>query len=259
MGLNSFKTKIMDRSDSPVGKTENQLHNSNSIFKSIEKYLPEMVYGSIDGIVTTFAVVAGAAGAGLSIKVVLILGIANLVADGLSMSIGSFLSKKSEIDNYNKHLKIENWEIDNLPDTEKKEVEVIYQAKVFEGKELEMVVNRITSNRRVWLDTMMTDELGLLKETKSPVKAGAFTFIAFVVAGSVPLAAYIVTLFNNAEVNPFYVSSLFTLLAFTLIGAVKNMVTHAGWFRSIAETVLLGAIAASAAYGLGDLLEKNIL
>lgn len=249
----------MSNTSSPIIKTENQLHNNNNWFKSIEQYLPEMVYGSIDGIVTTFAVVAGAAGAGLSIKVVLILGIANLVADGLSMSIGSFLSKKSEIDNYNKHLKIENWEIDNLPDVERKEVEDIYRAKGFEGKALEMVVNRITSNRQVWLDTMMTDELGLMKETKSPVKAGSFTFIAFLVAGSVPLAAYIVTLFNNAEVNPFYVSSFFTLLAFTLIGAAKNMVTHAGWFRSITETVLLGAIAAAAAYGLGDWLEKSIL
>jgi VIT1/CCC1 family predicted Fe2+/Mn2+ transporter len=249
----------MKNQNTSLLKSEDNLHNNSRWFKRIEQYLPEMVYGSIDGIVTTFAVVAGAAGAGLSIQVVLILGIANLVADGLSMSIGSFLSKKSEIDNYNKHLKIENWEIDNLPEVERKEVEDIYRAKGFEGKELEMVVNRITSNRQVWLDTMMTDELGLMKETKSPVKAGMFTFSAFVIAGSVPLVAYIITLLNKTEYSPFVISSLFTLLAFTLIGAVKNMVTHAGWLRSITETVLLGTIAAAAAYGLGDLLEKNIL
>ena len=248
----------MKNQNTSLLKSEDQLHNNNRWFKRIEQYLPEMVYGSIDGIVTTFAVVAGAAGAGLSIQVVLILGIANLVADGLSMSIGSFLSKKSEIDNYNKHLKIEIWEIDNLPEVERKEVEDIYRAKGFEGKELEMVVNRITSNRQVWLDTMMTDELGLMKETKSPVKAGMFTFSAFVISGSVPLVAYIVTLLNKTDYNPFVISSLFTLLAFTLIGAVKNMVTHAGWVRSITETVLLGTIAAAAAYGLGDLLEKSI-
>lgn len=240
-------------------QTEDQLHNNNGWFKSFEKYLPEMVYGSIDGIVTTFAVVAGAAGAGLNIKVVLILGIANLVADGLSMSIGSFLSKKSEIDNYNKHLKIENWEIDNLPEVEKKEVEDIYIAKGFKGAELEMVVNRITADRQVWLDTMMTDELGLMKETKSPLKSGAFTFLAFLIAGAIPLIAYVVTLLNQAEASPFLVSSFFTLIAFIMIGAVKNTVTHAGWLRSIIETVLLGAVAAAAAYGLGNLLEKSIL
>ncbi len=240
-------------------KSEDTLHNRSQWVKRIEQYLPEMVYGSIDGIVTTFAVVAGAAGAGLSIQVVLILGIANLVADGLSMSIGSFLSKKSEIDNYNKHLRIENWEIDYLPEVERKEVEDIYRSKGFWGKELEMAVTRITSNRQVWLDTMMTDELGLMKETKSPARAGLFTFSSFLFAGSVPLVAYIITLVNNTGYNPFYVSSSFTLLAFSLIGATKNIVTRAGWFRSIAETVLLGTIAATAAYGLGDLLAKNMI
>lgn len=239
---------------------ESHLHNNNkSWFKSIEDYLPEMVYGSIDGIVTTFAVVAGASGAGLGINVVLILGISNLVADGLSMSIGSFLSKKSEIDNYNKHVKIEEWEMDHLPEKERKEVEDIYIEKGFEGTELQMVVNRITSNRAVWLDTMMKDELGMMKETKSPLKCGASTFAAFVVAGAIPLIAYVVTLLYGTAYDPFLLSSLFTLLAFILIGTTKNLVTHAGWWRSVGETVLLGAVAAAAAYLLGDVLEKYLM
>src|SRR5687767_9036109 len=96
--------------------TEQHLHGQGTWMKRVEAYLPEIVYGSIDGIVTTFAVVAGSAGADLSITVVLILGMANLIADGLSMSIGSYLSKKSEQDNYNKHLRIEAWEIENMPD-----------------------------------------------------------------------------------------------------------------------------------------------
>jgi VIT1/CCC1 family predicted Fe2+/Mn2+ transporter len=238
---------------------ENHYHGTSTWFKKAEKYLPEMVYGSIDGIVTTFAVVAGSAGAGLSIQIVLILGVANLLADGLSMSIGAFLSKKSEIDNYNKHLKVEEWEIDNMPDVERKEVEDIYRAKGFEGAELEMVVNRITSNRQVWLQTMMHDELGLMKEDKSPFKAGLFTFMAFVVAGAIPLVSYVATLTNQVEASPFFVSSLFTFIAFVLIGAAKNFVTQAGYMRSIAETVGLGVIAALTAYALGDLLERAIL
>ena len=238
---------------------ENDYHGTSTWFKKAEKYLPEMVYGSIDGIVTTFAVVAGSAGAGLSIKIVLILGAANLLADGLSMSIGAFLSKKSEVDNYNKHLKVEEWEIDNMPDVERKEVEDIYRAKGFEGAELEMVVNRITSNRQVWLQTMMHDELGLMKEDKSPFKSGLFTFMAFLVAGAIPLVSYVATLTNQVEASPFFVSSLFTFIAFVLIGAAKNFVTQAGYMRSIAETVALGVIAALTAYALGDLLERAIL
>ena len=248
-----------EKSDTAAPYIEHKLHNNTSWFRSIEDYLPEMVYGSIDGIVTTFAVVAGASGAGLSIKVILILGISNLMADGLSMSIGSFLSKKSEIDNYNKHVKIEEWEMEHLPEKERQEVEDIYKEKGFSGAELQMVVNRITSNRAVWLDTMMKDELGMMKETKSPLKCGASTFGAFVVAGSIPLIAYIITLLYGVNFNPFMVSSLFTLLAFILIGTAKNMVTHAGWWRSVGETVLLGAVAAAAAYLLGDVLEKNLL
>jgi len=249
----------MPHNTGAVPPSESSLHNSGNWAKSIEAYLPEMVYGSIDGIVTTFAVVAGASGAGFSIKVVLILGISNLVADGLSMSIGSFLSKKSEIDNYNKHVRIEEWEMDNLPEKERKEVEDIYIEKGFSGEELQMVVNRITSNRAVWLDTMMKDELGMMKETKSPLKCGASTFGAFVVAGAIPLIAFVLTLLQSAQFNPFLVSSIVTFVTFILIGAAKNGVTHAGWVRSIGETVLLGVVAAAAAYLLGDVLESYLM
>jgi VIT1/CCC1 family predicted Fe2+/Mn2+ transporter len=238
------------------GHSEDQLHNETGWMKRFEKYLPEVVYGSIDGIVTTFAVVAGAAGADLDIIIVLILGLANLFADGLSMSIGSYLSKRSEQDNYYKHLRIEEWEVDNLPDVERKEIEDIFREKGFDGKELEMVVNRITSNKKVWVDTMMKDELGLSLEKKSPFKAGLTTLIAFIIAGAVPLVVYLLAYSSMIDVNPFILSSIVTLITFVIIGYVKTYVTQSGWVRSIAETLILGATAATAAYFLGDYLEK---
>src|SRR5690606_10546627 len=103
------------------GSTQhNEIHstNKNGLFNRFQNYLGEFVYGGIDGSVTTFAVVAGTVGAGLDSTIILILGFANLFADGFSMSVGSYLSSKSEIDNYNKHKKIEYWEVDNIPDTE---------------------------------------------------------------------------------------------------------------------------------------------
>jgi vacuolar iron transporter family protein len=239
-------------SDHP--SNEDQFHGGSAWLKQFEKYLPEIVYGSIDGIVTTFAVVAGSAGADLSISVVLILGMANLFADGLSMAIGSYLSKKSERDNYLKHRRIEEWEIENLPDVEKKEIEEIYRAKGFEGDELKMVVNRITSNKEVWLDTMMKDELGMNLENKSPFRAGLSTLLSFVVAGAIPLIVYIFAYMGHMQLDPFILSSIVTLLAFVLIGYIKTYVTQAGWFKSIAETLVLGAAAATVAYGLGDYL-----
>ena len=243
----------MNVTDHPTA--EDTLHGSTTWMRRFEKYLPEIVYGSIDGIVTTFAVVAGSAGADLSISVVLILGMANLFADGLSMSIGSYLSKKSEQDNYNKHLRVEQWEIENMPDVERKEIEDIFREKGFDGEELKMVVNRITSNKKVWLDTMMKDELGLMREDKSPFKAGLSTLIAFIVAGAIPLIVYVLTYSGSIHVDPFLFSSIITLLTFILIGYLKTYVTKAGWVRSISETLLLGTAAATVAYLLGDVLQ----
>ena len=240
---------------SPV-KSEENLHGHSAWMGKFEKYLPEAVYGSIDGAVTTFAVVAGSAGAELGINVVLILGMANLFADGLSMSIGSYLSKRSEQDYYKKHLRIEQWEIENLPEVERKEVEDIYRAKGFEGEELEMVVDRITSNKQVWLETMMKDELGLSEEKKSPFRVALSTFISFVLVGSVPLVAYLLANSGAIHADPFLFSSLVTLLAFVMIGYVKTYVTQSGWVRSIFETIALGVAAALVAYLLGDYLEK---
>lgn len=234
-------------------------HTRNSWMERFETYLPEVVYGSIDGIVTTFAVVAGAAGAELNINIILILGLANLFADGLSMSIGSYLSNKAERDNYQKHLRIEAWEIENMPDDERKEIEMIYRNKGFEGKELEMVVNRITSDKKVWLDTMMKDELGLSEQRKSPFKAGLSTLLAFIFSGAVPLTAYILAYAGKYRIDPFVLSSLVTVFTFILIGYIKTYVTQIGLLRSILETLLLGTAAAMAAYFLGDYLEKLLV
>jgi VIT1/CCC1 family predicted Fe2+/Mn2+ transporter len=230
-------------------------HSAGSWMVRFEKYLPEVVYGSMDGIVTTFAVVAGSAGADLSINIVLILGMANLLADGLSMSIGSYLSKKSEQDTYAKHLRIEAWEIENMPELERQEVADIFKAKGFEGQELEMVVNRITSNKQVWIDTMMKDELGLVVEKKSPFRAGLSTLLSFVAAGGVPLIVYIFAYSGELGTNPFMLSSLITLMAFIFIGYIKTYVTKVGLVRSILETLVLGTSAALAAYFIGDFLE----
>jgi len=233
-------------------------HSKNSWMMRFEKYLPEIVYGSIDGIVTTFAVIAGSSGADLSINIILILGMSNLLADGLSMSIGSYLSKKSEQDNYKKHLAIEEWEIQNMPEEERKEIVDIYKAKGFTGHELELVVNRITSNKKVWLDTMMKDELGLTPEKKSPYRSGLSTFLAFVAAGGLPLVVYVFAYAGALGIDPFFLSAAVTLMAFVVIGYIKTYVTHISLKRSISETLILGASAATAAYLLGDYLERML-
>lgn len=156
---------------------ERKLHSKDKILFFNKEYISEFVYGGIDGAITTFAVVAGAEGASLGISVVIILGLANLIADGFSMSVGNFFSTKASRDNFDRHKAIEVWEVDNLHETEKEEIREIYAAKGFRGELLEQVVDVITSDKEVWIDTMMKEELELIKDDKTPVKTASVTFI----------------------------------------------------------------------------------
>jgi vacuolar iron transporter family protein len=117
--------------------------------------IEEFVYGATDGAVTTFAVVAGVVGAGLSPSIILILGFANLFADGFSMAVGNYLGAKSQKEFIEKKRRREEWEIDNLVEQEKQEIKDIYTQKGFKAELLNEIVNVITARRKVWIDTMM--------------------------------------------------------------------------------------------------------
>ncbi len=237
---------------------EDQIHRQNNRLSRFQDYLGEFVYGGIDGSVTTFAVVAGAAGAGLSSAVVIILGFANLIADGFAMSIGSYLSTKSELDNYAKHKKIEYWEVDNLPDKEKEEIREIYAAKGFEGDLLNQVVAKITEDRDRWVDVMMKEELEMVLPNKSPIGMALVTFISFILVGFIPLMIYVLDYIFDLNTPLFLISSLLTFAAFAGIGWLKAYVTETSHWKSVLETLLLGAVAAALAYFVGDLLEGFI-
>lgn len=174
------------------------------IKQHFEDYLSEFVYGGIDGAVTTFAVVAGATGARFDTKVILVLGFANLIADGFSMGVGSYLSSKSE---------------------------------------QELMVKRKES----------------IADEPSPVINGATTYVAFILVGLVPLLAYTFDFILDLSLdNLFLITSCLTALAFAGIGYLKSRVARAPILRSMFETIILGVIAASLAYVLGDILERLI-
>lgn len=236
----------------------NELHsNNNHDSFRFQNYIGEFVYGGIDGSVTTFAVVAGSVGANLDISVIIILGFANLIADGFSMSVGSFLSKKSEADNYEKHRKIEETEIEEMPDTEKEEVREIYRKKGFEGQLLEDIVNVITSDKKRWVDTMMKDELEMIKDPKPPFNMALVTFLSFFSIGLIPLLSYLFKSWLNLENQQlFALACLLTTLAFALIGYLKTYVTQTPAWKGVVETVFLGSSAATLAYFVGSWLEK---
>jgi len=234
---------------------ERNIHKSSGFLTRYQDYLGEAVYGGIDGCVTTFAVVAGAVGAGLSSSVIIILGFANLLADGFAMSIGAYLSTKSEQDNYQKHKKIEYWEVENLPEKERDEIREIYEAKGFTGDLLDQVVDVITADKDRWVDVMMKEELEMMEESRSPFKIGLATYISFIVVGLIPLSIYVIDLIVGGIGDLFMWSCILTSVGFILIGILKASVAQVNTIKSIFETLALGAIAAVVAYFVGDLLE----
>jgi VIT1/CCC1 family predicted Fe2+/Mn2+ transporter len=235
---------------------ENDIHLNSTRFGKLQEYLREFVYGGIDGAVTTFAVVAGGFGANLDPGILIILGFANLLADGFSMSVGAYLSAKSERDNYDKHEKIEYWEIENLPEIEREEIADIYREKGFNGELLTKIVDHICSDKDLWVAEMMKDELGMMRDSKSPFKIGLATLISFILVGFIPLMVYLYDFFIPTELNIFAWTSVLTALAFIIVGWLKGIVNQTSKLRSISETLGLGLLAAVVAFYVGDILES---
>lgn len=165
----------------------------------LSHYLRDLVYGANDGIITTFAVVAGVAGAELAASVVLVLGVANLVADGFSMGASNYLSIRS--------------------------------------------------------DEQVRSAAGLEAAEPHAFRHGVATFVAFLLAGVIPLLAYIAPLAPGVR---FGAASVLTLLALFGVGASRAVVTARAWWRSGLEMFVVGAAAAAVAYALGAFLARVV-
>lgn len=216
-------------------------------------YLRDAIYGAIDGTVTTFAVVTGAAGANLSPQVAVILGVANLLADGFSMGVGNYLSTRAETEQLDQARQIEESHIDKIPEGEREEIRQIYAAKGLQGDALEEVVRVITEDRQRWIATMLTEEWGLQLNPPLPLQAALTTFAAFLIAGCVPLIPFILLLTIGIQA-PFLVSVIVTAMTFFAIGVLKGRIVERSLWRSGIETFLLGGSAAGLAYLVGWLL-----
>lgn len=218
-------------------------------------YLRDFIYGAIDGAVTTFAVVAGVEGAALSASVVLILGGANLIADGFSMAVSNYLGLRAERQQLERARQEEERHIDLFPEGEREEVRQIFAAKGFGGEDLDRVVDVITADRKLWVSTMLSEELGLGGAAPSPLRAGATTLFAFVAVGSLPLAVFAVDAIAPGGVaDPFAWSAAMTGVAFFAVGSLKARFVEQAWWRAGLETLAIGGAAAVLAYWAGAFL-----
>ena len=223
-------------------------------------HFEDFIYGAFDGSVTTFAIVAGAIGASLPPMVVVILGFANLFADGFSMAVGNYQASKARIEFIQKERQREEWEIDNMEESERQEIRDIYAKKGFTAELLDEIVKVITSRRKIWVDTMMKEELGLIEDGRRPLDTATSTMFGFVIIGIIPLIPFLFIYLAGISLNSesFTYSVISTSVAFFLIGIIKGRIVKKPIIMSGLVTLFVGGIAATAAYLVGNLLANLI-
>ncbi len=227
--------------------------------KNSYNWISDFVYGGIDGAVTTFAVVAGVEGAKLSISTILILGFANLFADGFSMATSKYLSDKTNQEQYDRIRKREKAHIQKNTSHKDEELDRIISSYGFKGKDLLGAKKVFQANPDALLDLIMRNEYNLTQENIHPEKGAFYTFISFLVIGIIPLLGYLLKpILNTDDSQTFFATSIATLGALFIVGAIKSRFTDRHWTISGGETALIGGIAATIAYIVGFLLKDIV-
>ena len=219
-------------------------------------YIQDIVYGGNDGIVTTFAVVAGTVGAHLQGYIVIILGIANLLGDGISMATGAYLSLKAERDQYKRLHGAELAEIRKNPESQRACVRDALRSKGLDEANVEAALAALTSKEGVWVETILKECHGIVRESsEQPLLHGIMTFCSFVVFGSIPLLPYI---FQAGIDYRFRIAIVSTFTALAILGLTRSSITRQNHFFSLVQMVGVGAIATGAAYFIGVLLQPLV-
>lgn len=209
----------------------------------------DFVFGFGDGINTSLGLVAGVGGAEVSSNIIILAAIVAMFTGAKAMAVQNYLAVKSQRQILDSEIEREKWEMDNVPQAERKEIEEVYKAKGFTGQELENIVNKITSDKKVWLDTMLTEELKLnLDIVGSPLKSAFRMFGAFLLGGILPIIPYF---FLNGYV-PLIVAIGVSLSASFIIGAIKSKIANINMLRGGLEMAGLGTGIALIGYGIGS-------
>ena len=214
--------------------------------------LRQVILGGQDGLVNVLGIVLGVATATMDASVIIIAGIAATVAESLSMGAVAYTSSRAEQDHYWAELEKEKREIREMPEIEKKEIELVYYKKGFRGKALASIVRHITSDEKLWLDVMMNEELGLADAKNiNPAKEALVVGLASFGGSLMPLAPFVLV----ADVQSAMVASAaLSLLTLFVAGAIKAKITIGNWAKSGLEMFAIGGLAGIAGYAVGALL-----
>jgi vacuolar iron transporter family protein len=211
----------------------------------------DVVIGMADGLTVPFALAAGLSAAVSSTHVIVTAGLAEIAAGAIAMGLGGYLAARTDQEHYASEERKEYHEVDHLSDREIDEVREIFTEYGLEGKPLDEVVTAITSDKKRWVDFMMRFELGLEKPDpkRAPISAGTIA-ISYLIGGIIPLLPYILVDDLGSALK---FSVIFTGIALILFGAVKGRLTGINVFKSAFQTLLVGGLAAGAAFYLAGL------
>ncbi|WP_205512779.1 VIT1/CCC1 transporter family protein [Longitalea arenae] len=217
------------------------------------EWLRDIVIGMSDGLTVPFALAAGLSGAVQSTGIIIIAGIAEIAAGSIAMGLGGYLAGKTEIDHYNSELKREHEEVELVPEKEKEEVREFFQNLGLSEEVQQKAVEEIAQDKQKWVDFMMKHELGLEKpDPKRATKSALNIGLSYVIGGLVPLSPYF---FIDTPVEALKISSLVTLLCLFTFGYFKSRMTGVHPWAGALKVMLIGAVAASAAFGVAKIFE----
>ena len=220
--------------------------------------IKEIVFGFQDNSIAILALLAGVTGGSLQRGQILLAGLAAVVAGAIAVAIGSYISSKSELEYFESEINRESREIESKLPVEREEVRQIYMKKgPFTDSELSLIVNRITSDKKTWLDTMTREELGLARERfVHPLKAALVMMVAETIGGLVPLTPYLIT--PNVQTG-FMGGIIVTFASLFAIGVWKTTFTKKNKLRSGLEMVVAGTLATVIPYFIGNFLSSLAL
>jgi VIT1/CCC1 family predicted Fe2+/Mn2+ transporter len=212
----------------------------------------DIVIGMSDGLTVPFALAAGITGAGAQTRIVVLAGLAEIAAGSIAMGLGGYLAARTDTEHFMTELKRENWEIDHLPEQEKEEVADVFRGYGIQEMHIKPIVEAMSKKRKQWLDFMMRFELGLENPDPKRARTSAITIgLSYIVGGFIPLSPYMLipNLYTALDV-----SVIVTLMALFVFGFVKGQFTATKALRSGFQTVLVGGLAAGAAFLLARLI-----
>ncbi|HVC44680.1 MAG TPA: VIT1/CCC1 transporter family protein [Candidatus Binataceae bacterium] len=229
-------------------------HHTEQIHAVGGPSLRDVMLGLNDGLVASFAVTSGVAGAFSAANIVIMAGLSEMLGGAVAMGLAAYASARAQVEFYQSEIERERVEIERWPERERDEVSSIYRKKGFAGPLLDQIVAHITADPARWSSVMMREELGFGTDIdQPPLRSGLTVGLSYLLGAMVPVMPYLLV----APPNGILASAIATVVVLFGVGAAKTAITSRSWWRSGLESMAIGIAAAAVTYGAGKLFASR--